>query len=64
MFVVNANLCYKTECKLFFVKDVFVYDLQFSGLCGFIIFFFKGGVLGMYVVGSDIVGYGVGMVWF
>ena len=63
MFAANANLRYKTERKSFFVKDAFVYDLQFSGLCGSIIFSPKGGVLGMHVAGSDTVGYGVGMAW-
>ena len=38
MFAANANLRYKTERKSFFVKDAFAYDLQFSGLCGSIIF--------------------------
>jgi len=63
MFAANANLRYKTERKSFFVKDAFIYDLQFSGFCGSIIFSPKGGVLGMHVAGSDSVGYGVGMAW-
>ena len=29
MFAANANLRYKTERKSLFVKDAFVYDLQF-----------------------------------
>lgn len=63
MFSPNANLRYKSDKRSFFVKDAFVYDLQFSGLCGSIIFSPGGGILGMHVAGSRTIGYGVGMAW-
>ena len=62
-FAPNANLRYRNGSKQFFVQDAFVYDLQFSGLCGSAIFSPIGGILGMHVAGSSSVGYGVGMAW-
>lgn len=63
IFSPNANLRYRNGNKQFFVKDAFVYDLQFNGLCGSLIFSPLGGILGMHVAGSSMVGYGVGMAW-
>ena len=62
VFKPKANFTYGTGNNWWNVTNAFVYKLQFSGLCGSIVFSPVGGVFGMHVAGSASSNVGVTLV--
>lgn len=59
----NAELNYKVDNSVVSVKNAYLYNVQFNGLCGSVIFSPDRGILGMHVAGSNSEKLGIGMSW-
>lgn len=59
----NAEISYKADGNLVTVKNAYLYNIQFNGLCGSVVFSPDRGILGMHVAGSKSEKLGIGMSW-